>query len=161
MEDFLPVIGFIIYIALQLSGLLGKKKRSNSPEGGSFPKKPKKSIFEQLEDLEKRLEKSIEPKKQKEVKPVPKVEEYRPLSEQVDRPTYQPISLEITEAPYSNLEEGILDEVHKSKFPHHQEGTSLALEKEPIALFEQVSKKEAFIYSEIFKRKYFQVNESF
>lgn len=159
MEDFLPVIGFIVYVVLQLTGLIGKKKKKPVYTEEDYPKKPKKTFIEQLEDLEKRLGEVVDSKGQEVEEPVYEKEEYKPLSEQIDRPVYQPISLEITEAPYSNLEEGIIDDVHKSKFPHHN--MEFAFEKKQskasIELFKKVSKKEAFIYSEIFNRKYFQV----
>lgn len=158
MEDFLPVIGFIIYVFLQVSGVLGKKKKPELVGEEEYPQEPKKTFLEQLEDLEKRIGDTIEP--QEVVEPTKKTQEYQPLSDEVNRPTYQPISLEITEAPYSNLEEGIIDDVHRSKFPHHQKASTLLKkeQKQPIELFQKISKKEAFIYSEVFKRKYFQVD---
>lgn len=170
MEDFLPAIGFILYILFQVFAASRGKKKKKGPQGEQ--QKSSKSLMEMLQEQMQKAEQQLNealpdlkeithqsPEEEEEPYLNP-IDEYTPLSEQVELHEYEPISAEILNAPYSNLEEGILDDTHRSKFAHHQKSEQSTKSKaQPNDLFDKVSPKEAFVYSLIFKRKYFDVIE--
>lgn len=95
----------------------------NKMRGGGNKKKSKPSVFDtlqkQLKDLEQSFEETPTPtvttRTGTPTKPIP-----IPGLSLERKPIYPTAeSAEILEAPYSNLEEGIIDEVHQSKFKHH------------------------------------------
>ena len=161
-----PFIFFIIYIVFQVLTAQNKAKRKrerqqqeqydipeytppvrpNQPvEPAPAQEQPKGGFFEefmrQLEELEN---------------PKP-VENPYPTAAPVTMENIPPPakSSEITVAEYSNLEQGIIDETHRSKFPHHKLTAHLPQKKQvkPIQLFKNVDAREAFVYSLIFERK--------
>lgn len=168
MEEFLPALFFIIYIIFYLLGAGSKKKNQNPDQDFETESpKPKRSIFTEIERQLKEFEKKYSESQQPEADPVTEVEtyknpseEYKPLSEQIELREYKPISSEVYERTYSNLEEGIIDKTHASKFEHHG-GKSLevaTVEQEKKAIiFENISPRDAFVYSLIFDRKFFKI----
>jgi len=168
MEDFLPFVFFIIYAIFQVFSSLNKSNKKKTtpqqqPSQRPQPKvvrteptrpqpKPKaqepagdffKEFMKQLEELE-----NPQPVSQPESVPQPVVVSM----EEIPGPA---VSSEITVAEYSNLEENIIDQTHRSKFEHHSSEAFKEKKKirKPITLFKNVDTREAFIYSLIFDRK--------
>ena len=173
MEEFWPAIGFIIYLVLQMLGVFGgKKNEENLPEDSQPEQSQGKSIFRELRRQFEEIEGEI--KKMELPKPAPSAErepspeetykspgqEYKSMADDMELTQYEPISAEVLKSPYSNLEEGILDDIHRSKFAHHSGDVNMPPEvyhEKKINLFENISPKDAFVYSLIFDRKYFKL----
>ena len=169
MEEFLPALGVIIWVVLNILGVIGKKKKNDQQE--SIPetntdREPARGFFEELREQMKSLENAAETISSVEQEPVSQPvedykspgQEYESLADQIELTQYEPISSEILQSPYSNLEEGVIDPVHQSKFEHHGgQALQVATVKRTKRknLFREVSPKEAFVYSLIFDRKYF------
>ena len=168
MEDFLPALGVIIWVVLNILGVIGKKKKPTEEAFPETEQQPKgKGFFEELREQMKALEAVTESPKTEEKIPQATTnpndykspgQEYKSLADQVELTQYEPISAEVLNSSYSNLEEGILDEEHQSRFAHHG-GQQLQPAKVKRSkrknLFKDVSPKEAFVYSLIFDRKHF------
>lgn len=135
MEEFLPVLGFIIYIVLNLLGVVGKKKQKKpKPVVNKKPSSsPRKSIFEEIEQ-------QLNP---------------QPATQSLETTETNPQSAEILESPYSNLEEGILDETHLSKL--HKPKPKIHRAKKRSYVFNNTTAKDAFIASIIFEKKHFDL----
>lgn len=166
MEDFLPALFIIVWVALNILGVIGKRKKKSV--GDAVPQQKSgsgkgflKELTDQIKQMETQATKKQAPNQQIKTTDTYKSpkQEYKSLADQVDLDTYEPISAEILETPYSNLEKGILDERHKSKFSHHG-GKKIQLK--PIErpsrrnIFKKVSPKDAFVYSLIFDPKHFK-----
>lgn len=137
---------------------LSKKKKPQKQTGGLFDE-----IQKQLKQLEDSFEEA--PQQQETPRPVtvtarPKPVSQYPTATSMEGQSLEGQSLEITRAPYSNLEKGILDDVHQSKFEHHditKDEIGDHKETERVNLLEDFDPKKAFIHSLIFDRKHFDV----
>ncbi len=145
MDEVLPIIGFVFYVIFQIykASLKAKEKQNKKQQ------KQPTVITIPHEDNKKTVGPPPLPTfRKKRQEPTPREKQY---------PQVQ--SLEITEAPYSNLEENILDDVHKSKIPHHKLGEIKAMkpEKRKLPSLRKFNARQAFIQSLIFNRKHFKI----
>lgn len=172
--DFVQVIIFVV-IFFRIVMFLNKMR------GGNKKKSPTTSVFDtiqkQLKDLEESFETTPTPTQSSTpTKPIP-IPEY--TESRIPEPVtiYEEAqSSEILVAPYSNLEEGIIDPIHTSKFKHHQTSDfehfdssefihrditddEVGNEKRRIGknYLKDFDAKKAFIHSIIFERKHFDV----
>jgi len=160
MGDFIPFIIFVV-IFFRILGWLSRISKSGKKGG----KKKSNSVFDEIKRQMEEMQRAYEEQNNPQPLPEPIVEESKTINKKIrllDSTRAQ--SAEITEAPYSNLEEGILDEVHKSKFSHHariiNKGEIGAMEaKKKVNYLKNFDPKTAFIHSIIFDRKHFDVGE--
>ncbi len=161
MEDIGDIIYYLLLAFVAIVSILGKSKKKKQVMESTEPEEEPKSLFEELEQSWEEFEESLDrtksmPTEASPAKPFPSVSSVESVPSMEYKPRYEPLSYETT-TDFSKLrvKKQIKESVFKSRsFLRVEDLEENDINPIEISLENADEAKMAFIYSEIFNRKY-------